>query len=139
MTNCFKCKQEIFFDEDITTDAGKKIPCDKDQNDRLSPHDCPKNDYNKGSNGGSKFKSFNKMQPQATSAVSGLSDKQFNELKEILANLSIMNSNRLEEIHKDVKGRGIPSDMFDDVIGTLQTHSEDLRQIKIKLGIIEQT
>src|SRR5688572_7018667 len=76
------------------------------------------------------------QQPQVNNA---LSEKQFSELKEILANMSILNSTRLEEIHKDVKGRGIPSDMFDDVIGTLQTHSEDLRQIKIKLGIIEQT
>ena len=40
---CFKCHQEIIFDNNIKTDSGKMIPLDPENHEK---HDCP--EYKKG-------------------------------------------------------------------------------------------
>lgn len=44
MIECYKCGQEIFFDDDCVSQSGKKIPLDEEYDGGVMiPHDCPEN------------------------------------------------------------------------------------------------
>jgi hypothetical protein len=56
---CKNCGQDIYFDDEVLSQSGKKIPLDFDE-ENANPypqyHDCPNNPYKKGDRGFSKSK-----------------------------------------------------------------------------------
>jgi len=49
MTICFKCSQEIHFNDSMVSETGKKIPLQGDDQEEMVPHNCPANTYKKKS------------------------------------------------------------------------------------------
>ena len=92
---CKNCGQDIYFDDEVLSQSGKKIPLDFDENNP-NPypeyHDCPNNPYKKGLGGFNKGTS--KVGVNTNVNVSGL-ETRVQEL-----------SDRVRQLESGLKGLG---------------------------------